>query len=230
MVIELPWDSTFFNFKIGKITINSLDEINFEDINTFDLIYVYANEKLILTNKLEIKLVDEKITFQKNDLKNRDNFDLINGYVIKEIISVTSDLKKLVLQSGNYSRFKIDSNFNQQKFQELYYEWIDNSVYGNLADIVLGVFHLNKVVGFVTLKKHLSFSRIGLIAIDETYRGLGLGKLLLSYMEKYCLDNNINTLEVVTQNNNPACLFYSSCGYLETNKSYIYHLWNYKKI
>ena len=186
MVIELPWDSTFFNFKIGKITINSLDEINFEDINTFDLIYVYANEKLILTNKLEIKLVDEKITFQKNDLKNRDNFDLINGYVIKEIISVTSDLKKLVLQSGNYSRFKIDSNFNQQKFQELYYEWIDNSVYGNLADIVLGVFHLNKVVGFVTLKKHLSFSRIGLIAIDETYRGLGLGKLLLSYMEKYC--------------------------------------------
>ena len=229
MVIELPWDSNFFNLKIGKIIINSIDDISFDNFNDFDLIYIYANEKSTVINKPEIILVDEKITFIKNELTIRENINLIDGYFVKEITSVTSDLQKLVLDSGNFSRFKIDSNFNQQKFQKLYYEWIENSVYNNLADIVIGIFHLNKIVGFVTIKKHISFSRIGLIAVDEAYRGLGLGKLLMSYSEKYCLDNNIKILEVVTQNNNPACFFYRSCGYIETNKSYIYHSWNYKK-
>ena len=230
MIIELPWDSSFFNLKIGKIEINSIDEVNFESINYFDLIYIYSNNLLLLNNDSTLKLVDEKITFIKKNLSNCEKLNSIKGYVVKEITKVTADLKKLCLQSGNYSRFKNDSNFSEIMFQKLYYEWLENSVQKILADVVFGVFHSNKIIGFITIKNFQFSSRIGLIAIDEKYRGLGLGKLLMSYSEHYCIKNNIHSLEVVTQNNNPACEFYRSCGYMETNKTFIYHLWNKNKI
>lgn len=57
------------------------------------------------------------------------------------------------------------------------------------------------------------------IYVDENYQKKGIGKGLIDYVERYCNENNIKKIELLTGNRNlNAQRFYEKLGYVKTNQ------------
>ncbi len=225
----LKWDSEFFGFKIGKIS-EYTNIKNFQNtINSFRdegyrLIYCFTHPENIEVNNLLSKyaqLVDEKITYYK--IIEKLNYD-----VDKNIIpcsKISTELISLVLQSGEFSRFKIDPNFPEGSLERLYVKWIENTINKKFGDI-LYVHMVNKIIGFITLRTANGIGNIDLIAVANDFRGQSIGSKLLMCAYNYFVNKNITNIEVVTQKNNIlACKFYEKNNFKIKNIVNIYHLW-----
>ena len=132
----------------------------------------------------------------------------------------------LAFESGKHSRFKLDAQFKEIKFRELYIKWVDNSINKEFADKVFYINQQHKVVGFVTVKKYEKYAKIGLIAIDPNSQGKGYGSILIEQVEKYCIENKLIELQIPTQKENLlACKFYTKLGYSIIKEINIKHFW-----
>lgn len=228
MIEYLPWDSNFFNLRVGKINFitNESFSFNSDDISNYDLLYLFTkpNQTKVINHIKSVNgvLVDEKVTFSK-EIKSSNQIYNIEEYN-HEVI--TDELYALAIQSGIKSRFKIDSKFPKGSFEKLYKEWIEQSVINNYCDKIFVVKDEDIVIGFVTLHLNGNIGKIGLIAVNESYRGKGIGKQLMYACENYLYKNKIKTLEVITQKKNSSAMhFYSSIGYSIMTTENIYHLW-----
>lgn len=234
----LDWDSNFFAFKVCKIKANNLTDAELEAVLAYlsatevELIY-YSSEREISakakkSDYFQIKLVDKKTTLVKNITKNNFENNLIEPY--KEKLPDT-ELIKLAIQSGVYSRFNVDEKIGKQKFEELYSLLLINSLKKEIAQEVLLIRNETEITGFITLGEKNQRADIGLIAVDTNYRGKGMGKLLMQAAEYWFYDKGYNQIQVVTQYDNPPAIFlYKSCGYEIEKIEYFYHCWNNKKI
>ncbi|MFQ3578796.1 MAG: GNAT family N-acetyltransferase, partial [Bacteroidales bacterium] len=170
-------------------------------------------------------LVDEKITFFKKFQKNDTVID--NNIIDFEESFPDSEMIQLSIDSGVFSRYKIDKNFERKKFEEFFTLWIVNSVNKTFADKVFVYKKNRKTLGLVTVKIKNKLGNIGIIAVNSETRGLGIGSKLIQKVQEYLLINSINELEVVTQKaNNMACKFYIKNGFTINNIVNIYHVWN----
>lgn len=222
-VKRLDWDSDFFGFEIGEIT----NEIDISDyLNYHLLILKQSEDKDILIDKFKKKFQETKLIFNK--VLSPDNLNVdINSIVDNDIIHLQNiALYSLAFESGKYSRFKLDNNFCQNKFELLYSKWVDNSINKQFADKLFYTKELNDVIGFVTVKLNNKFATIGLIAVAENFQGRGIGKKLLSKVETYCVSNNVFELQIPTQKENrQACAFYTSLGFNIIEEKIIKHYW-----
>lgn len=213
----LEWDSNFFDLKVGLIEIDAPEQVNHIDPLDFDVIYVFSS--ISLDQALMLEPVDVKIIYTKtqNQLQpENNNIEIYQG-------ELNEELRTLALESGAYSRFKIDPKLKHQ-FEDLYFEWIKNSVEGDFADFVCIQKSEDQIVGFSTLKKKGNFYDIGLIAVDANNRGTGIGAKLMHKMES--IAGSTSEIRVATQQQNEAaCDFYSKLGYQVYSTTYIYHLW-----
>jgi dTDP-4-amino-4,6-dideoxy-D-galactose acyltransferase len=231
----LEWDSQFFGYKIVGIKAfelelnrlnNIIKELSEKDIK---LAYCFAAPEDKTSNDsfnhVSGLLVDEKITYftRISDLRS---FPISNNIIPYDLRYASEKLKSLALQSGVYSRFKIDPDFRNNEFEKLYLEWIEKSVSKILSTAVLIYKEDQEILGFVTLALHNNTGSIGLIAVDEKQRGKAIGKKLVNAALLYFKEKKITELEVVTQKANiMACRFYESCGFEIKNIVNIYHLW-----
>jgi ribosomal protein S18 acetylase RimI-like enzyme len=196
--------------------------------NDFKLAYCFvapedklSNESLRQASGL---LADEKITYSISVEEN--SFPGSDKIVPFHLKHASQKLITLALQSGAYSRFKIDQNFRNNEFERLYLEWIVKSVSKELADEVLIYSEDDEILGFITLSKKNGKGTIGLIAVDENQRGKSIGKKLIGRGLLYFKENNIAETDVVTQKaNSIACRFYETCGFRIKSIVNIYHLW-----
>lgn len=231
----LEWDSHFFGYKIASIKAlelgfpklnNIIKELREKD---FKLAYCFvapkdktSNDSL---NQVSGILVDEKITYNAR-IREEDIFPISNNIIPYDLDYTSEKLISLALQSGLYSRFKIDSNFQNNEFERLYIEWIEKSVSKILSNEVLIYQEYKEILGFVTLSFHDNTGSIGLIAVDENQRGKAIGKNLIGAALLYFKNKKVTHVEVVTQKaNNIACRFYESRGFKIKNIVNIYHLW-----
>jgi len=234
MIEYLDWDSNFFKKRIGKIYYTDTPEI--ADISlvleqaksdNYQLIYCFGNENLLIEEeilkKYGGKLVDRKIIFTGNTKTTGTKNQSIKEYIDFEVNDSLLDLAYL---SGEYSRYKLDSNFEEKDFKRLYQTWVENSITKKIADKTFVAYLNNNIVGFVTVKKKEGYGQIGLIATCESVQGKGLGRELINTVKQYLSKENIHTLEVATQTDNTgACNFYKKCGLTEKSISNIYHFW-----
>jgi dTDP-4-amino-4,6-dideoxy-D-galactose acyltransferase len=231
--MKLVWDSEFFDFNVGKIfgSINNMvDFKNIENIiyeNDFLLSYYSVPEELpafVLENDtLDFCLVDKKTTYVKEinpNLEINSSISFIDNNIPEE------KLINLAIQSGKYSRFNVDTKIGKDKFEELYGLLMKNSINHTIAKEVF-VFKVdNEIAGFVTLGEKNNRADIGLIAVDNFFRGKGIGKSLMTSAERWFFDLGYNSIQVVTQGDNiPACKLYESCGYTVETLEYFYHIW-----
>ncbi|MBB6460741.1 GNAT family N-acetyltransferase [Flammeovirga kamogawensis] len=217
---KLNWDSNFFNLEVFKANYYSGIE---NDLNgNFDLLYLYSDKLIDKSGfKQTIQLVDKKVTFKKDIVKNK----IINSETIYSVNSVNEKLFSLAIQSSEFSRFRIDNKIDNKKVDELYQLWIENSINRKIAFDVLSFGSEN--YGVITLSKKNDIAGIGLLAVDTAIRGKGIGKLLIKQTENICVEKGYKELQVVTQlDNNLACKFYESQNFLIDKIEYIYHLWN----
>lgn len=230
----LSWDSEFFNYKIGKVDLDTLNneelvKLKEEQVKQgYDLLYLMTtNEKRV--SKLEnanigAALMDEKVTYFKNIDSNPEQLE--NSHISEYTQDPCPELLQLVYLSGHESRFKKDTELAPY-FEEMYKTWIDNSISGQLADTVLVHCDNQQINGFVSLKKEGLTGNIGLIATAKKQHGKGIGRQLMQATENWYIRNKITNATVVTQlSNKQACSFYKKNGYSIKEIQYIYHLWN----
>ncbi|MBD8084316.1 GNAT family N-acetyltransferase [Chryseobacterium caseinilyticum] len=225
-ITDLKWDSTFFNKKIGELSVgqdHSAEEIK---VNNYDLIVVkQVSDKPLSIPGYRETFKETKVIFSKNlyNVNSHLSTDILDT---DNTLAVDSYFFELAYESGKYSRFLQDPKFGEEKFRELYREWVINSLNKKFA---VKTFYLeeNKVAtSFVTLQKDDHTGKIGLIAADPNFQGKGLGRKLLQHAENYCLNNSITRLEIPTQKENlQACRFYEKAGYEIKDELIIKHFW-----
>jgi|GEM_PF-1230864 len=122
------------------------------------------------------------------------------------------DLKKLVRPLFRESRFYSDPFFSKKDADNLYKSWIENSVKGEAADVVL---YLPRT-GFVTCKKTGRKSgSIVLVGVRKDARGKGVGTALVREAMNWFGKENIESVTVRTQLKNVKAMnFYIGLGFL----------------
>jgi dTDP-4-amino-4,6-dideoxy-D-galactose acyltransferase len=234
-IVTLGWDTDFFGYKIASVRVSELRPENLTGIlnelksQEVRLAYCFADPSDSVSNESlkdnQCFLADEKVTYMI-DIPVGMEYDVSDNIIQFKSDKVTDQLRELALQSGLYSRFKVDKGFRNNEFERLYTEWIEKSVEKKLANEILTFSDNNEIYGFITLVIKPSNGSIGLIAVDESQRGKAIGKKLINAALDYFKNHNISRVEVVTQkNNNSACRFYESCGFKIKSIQNIYHIW-----
>lgn len=235
MINYLEWDSHFFGYKVGKIYISDLVvdlQVLLQDAQKhhYKLLYVrIANQALFQTLKAELekwgKWVDERITFLKDisHLQNKPQSAFVKDF---QELQPTAEMYALALRSGEYSRFRLDSSFQNKEFERLYTIWLERSVAKQIADKVLVYEKDSKVVGMVTLAFQEGISKVGLVAVDKDFEGQGIGYELFQVAFEQSKQNNCKQMWLTTQGaNHKACEFYKKLGFEIQKKEYTYHIW-----
>lgn len=228
MIEFLKWDSHFFRKRIGRYYVSSkemaeqlLQSIHKSD---YDLIYLIDTdasielEKKLILNGLTV--IDRKIIFTKEVDPN-----IIKQDIVTEAKEIHPDLVSIAIQSGEFSRFKLDPKLNS-RFKDLYKLWISKSIEKKFDDQVFIIKNENSIQSLITVKSEDNLAKIGLFAVDYNSRGQGLGSKLLKQVENWSSLQKVKTLEVATQKENlVACSFYSKYGFKIKEIHNIYHLW-----
>lgn len=232
----LNWDTEQFGYKIVSVRPDKMSYKDLEELvhnlsnNGVKLIYFFADPTDGISNqsleRISAFLADEKITFH-NYLKQNKGFYSFSSSIIPYKLECTSEkLRFLALQSGIYSRFKLDTKFVNHEYEKLYNVWIDKSVKKNIADEILVYYKDDDEKGFITIETKKTIGSIGLIAVDEKERGNSIGKELMNAAFSKFTEKGISNVEVVTQKANViACKFYETLGFEIKNIENVYHLW-----
>lgn len=219
------WDSDFFGYPIGRLSLKANESINEEEClnNHYKLIYVFSEIALNLEqlNKLPLELADCKVELEAEV----ETTPILSAIPVQQIHQLSPQLLDLVYQSGHYSRFKLDNKFVHQEFERLYLAWI-NKVLNDKQQQVIGYMEQDKPIGFITVEEKNANADIGLIAVDELYRGKSIGHHLIQQSHKFAQEKNLKSITVTTQLANAGAMrFYQYHGFKVAKKSYIYHLW-----
>lgn len=225
MINELTWDSKFFNRKIGelKVVSESLPQMKYAveraKKNGFKyIICKIQSQETALIKLLEslgfylsdigvIWAVEAKIFLHRNANKNSDNRKSIKTATEKDIPMLKKMVKSLFLES----RFYNDPFFSKEEADNMYQTWIENSVKGNIADIVLYI----PVKGFITCKKlPLCTGEIVLVGVKKDFRGKGIGTILTQKAIKWFETQGTSVVSVRTQLKNLRAMnFYAQLGF-----------------
>jgi dTDP-4-amino-4,6-dideoxygalactose transaminase len=235
-VEALSWDTDFFGFPVGRITINDADvaKLAQEAIarsESFRLLYCFADTAGLARGEVSEALpsalwVDGKQTYVKRIAQRELPNPAEHGIYPADAYSEA--LYTLALQSGEYSRFRTDPNLDRRHFERLYGAWMEASVSRTIAQEVF-VHHdaAGNPDGVITLGEKSGRMDIGLVAVDTAARGKGIAGKLLEAAEWYALAHGFTEMQVVTQEaNTPACRLYEKAGYQLEKSINIFHIWN----
>jgi dTDP-4-amino-4,6-dideoxy-D-galactose acyltransferase len=230
---HLDWDTNFFGYPIASLLINN-ENVNLlpDALSTlkdegYRLIYWKVEPTNVQFNSLAKQyggqLVDEKLHFGMH-LESNYTFDSnVVSYPVGGVLPV---MYNLAVQTGEYSRYRVDENISESLFTALYRKWIENSVARLNAEEVLIYVENNNVMGMVTLSTDEMGGVIGLIGVDHQFRDKGAGQKLVQATCNYFKNKNIDFLSVITQKANiPACNFYRKCGFEVFLTENVYHFW-----
>lgn len=232
-MMNLAWDSQFFGKKIGRLDIVEENEgflkenLSKSFVEKYDLIYLFTEHNIEISDKIlqefHGKLVDKKVIFTtKIEQLSTNQHTNIKEFLDKK---ATNELYELAYLSGSHSRFRLDEKLGIENFKRLYREWIDKSVSHEIACKIF-VYGDEKISGMITLSVKDSTATIGLVAVDETLQGRGVGRALIDACVDFCRSVQIKTLDVPTQLDNiQACRFYEKYGFEVKEIKNIYHFW-----
>ncbi len=227
---KLIWDTKFFGFNVGKASVeknNDVKDVLLEfEKSPYKLLYLYTKKKIDtnkIYNKIELLLADEKTTFLKDVNTKITKQPLIEKYLSSQ---VTDDLYDLAVQSGVYSRFKIDSKITPVKFEQLYKLWIEKIASKQNDEEIFVYKNEKNILGFLALGSKNYRADLIMGAVDSNVRGKGVGLQLFLEAERVANIKGFKKIQIVTQGiNQPACNLYKKIGYQISNIDYVYHVW-----
>lgn len=230
----LEWDSAFFNFRIGRVTAETVTPSDMEEIlewfkqNEIDCLYFLVSSRDPQSTKLaetaNFHLTDIRITFARN-LTNYQKSE--NPSVRRAKPDDIERLKEIAEVNHRDSRFYYDGNFPSEKCDELFSIWIENSFRGFADAIFVTESDSGKPTGYITgsINKQ-GEGIIGLVGVSSEAQGKGVGKSLISAVLDWFKDNNVNNVSVATQGRNvEAQRFYQKNGFTTKSMKIWYHLW-----
>jgi dTDP-4-amino-4,6-dideoxy-D-galactose acyltransferase len=233
---KLNWDSAFFGFSVAQITAfaGAGDELTrcLDLMRKDGIRLAYASADLDAVSIAEVIKkggihVDQK-TVYRIQVQGRESGVAASDPRISRYDQPVPDenLVRLAVEAGVYSRFNTDERIGKQKFIELYTKWIEQSVSHAIAKEVLVCREDGVVCGMITLGEKDGSGNIGLVAVDASKRGSGLGIALIREAIRWFAAHGYREATVVTQGfNGPACRLYEKCGFTVASSEAYFHFW-----
>jgi dTDP-4-amino-4,6-dideoxy-D-galactose acyltransferase len=230
------WDSDVFGFGVAKILPARLNHLELKEVleelklKKVKLVYWASDPQAPFAQQAAEQcngfLADHKVTYYAA-LSHPSNLTF-PGVAVEEYAAdlPDRDLEFLALQSGIYSRFKVDPRIPKEIFEKIYKLWIANSAKRIIAKNIFVVKKDRRIVGMATLGEKNNRGDIGLLAVHPDYRGLKIGSALMNAARNWFVQQGYTQSQVVTQHaNKPACALYEKCGYVIENIEFFYHFW-----
>lgn len=234
----LDWDSAFFGFRVGRIIVPALDRQRLKQVlaearrQKVTLVYWNIGADEVSSREaaevLNGSLVEDKLRYVVR-LDPQVVPSASAGFAVEEYAGTepTPAMEKLALESGVYSRFRLDEKISSLQFEGLYYAWVRESTARRFAEVVLvGRMQDGRIAGQLTLGRKNDRGDIGLLAVDSGARCRGLGRALVTAAHGWCLRNGLSACQVETQQNNiPARKLYEKCNYTVDAIEKVFHFW-----
>lgn len=230
---HLEWDSQFFGYSVARIIFDYqacdyLDDLFRQlKLEKTRLTYFFVPATETKINSQIIKnggiLVDQKTSFHKTTEKH---FEYSNRIIEYQNTEINERLIDLALQAGLFSRFHLDVNFTNREYEKLYIEWLTKSLNKSIALKTFVAINGSDIIGITTLGDRSEIAEIGLVAVDENYRGHGIAYGLIQFADNSAFDLGYNEIKVVTQlQNKGACRLYEKCKFEMEYITNVYHFW-----
>lgn len=249
-VERLDWDSRTFGFAIGKLVHRAgsdsdsscagwQEALAAARLDRLQLVYGDADPEVLpepaLLDEFGGSRVADAVLYAGDVTELARGGDAANGGVTPLISSVEelppdapcdADLMRLSFAAGAHSRFCVDPRFPRAGFERLYRTWIERSVRREIADKVFVWRGDGRIRGLVTTDVRAGTGRIGLLAVDESIRGRGVGGGLVRAAARWMAEIGATRCEVGTQRGNgAACAFYERVGFNAASVRATYHFW-----
>lgn len=224
---RLAWDSEFFGFPVGRLAVTSdrLQPCGLRskiDTSGCRLIYVFlpvgeCHDLRRVVVDLGGQLRDVKVTYRKKVGRMALSVD---GRC--EATAVTDELEMLAYASGWCSRFATDDRLSPF-FHSMYSIWLKR----DFERGKIFVRHVdNRIGGMVTASILGSVGKIGLLAVNSSCCGRGIGGQLMRDADSWFVEAGVAECEVVTQHANvAACHLYEKVGYSTFSQCEVWHVW-----
>ncbi len=226
----LDWDSAFFNCHIARIIPTRLDAdkmrfvMRWAEAGAVDCLYFLAagddRDTVRLAEDAGFRFVGMRVTLACVIQASQAAPPL--RFAVPDDIPI---LRSIAQTAYRASRFYYDGNFSPTQCDALYETWIENSCKG-YADAVLVAEHAGKPSGYITCHLRDGLGEIGLVGVDASVRGGGIGGSLVHAALAFFANHAVETVSVVTQGRNVGALrFYQRCGFLIQSVQLWYHRW-----
>lgn len=224
---RLAWDSEFFGFPVGRLAVTSdrLQPCGLRskiDASGCRLIYVFlpvgeCHDLRRVVADLGGQLRDVKVTYRKKVGRMALSVD---GRC--EATVVTDELEMLAYASGWCSRFATDDRLSPF-FHSMYSIWLKRDFERGKVFVRQ---ESGRIEGMVTTSIFGSVGKIGLLAVDSSCCGRGIGLQLMRDADSWFAEAGVTECEVVTQHANvAACGLYEKVGYSTFSQYEVWHLW-----
>lgn len=242
LVEYLPWDSSHFRHRIGRVVPDALSQSELHAVLTWALDeQIECLYYLVGANQIEAVHLAEQAGFRFMDIRITLEQDLGTELVVDQLKSKPAkginfrraegvdipELEGIAQMSFALSRFYSDPNFSAASCAEMYRLWLVNNFH-SARHAVLVAEHADQIAGFVTLSLPPigGISEIGLFGIHPSVQSQGLGQNLLQYALEWLKSCGRNRVRVVTQGANlGAQRLYQRGGFITTDVQIWYHKW-----
>lgn len=224
----LELDTALFGFKTAKIIQLGQEQVSsliaeLQKNKVRYATYRVPSTDIALLHELEKNmfcLVDILVSLQTSI---REMTVITDSHIVDASISDIRELKQIASLIFQFSRFHNDPLIPNEKANELFALWIENSVQKKAADDVLVYKDKGRILGFITLQKT---GHIPLIGVAPQAQGIGIAqKLLLAALHTF-KKRHTYSIHIETQLQNlPAVRSYLTAGFKLT-KSHITYRWS----
>lgn len=229
---DLNWDTQFFKFKVVEIMKDVLSNFDIEVVlsdlvkNQIKLGYYTSSfplKKDLKNNFYDINFIMKRIPLEKKMLINPPLHENIELYSED---NVDEELIKLAQLAGRQGRFGNDSNISNTLCDEIFKNWMINSVNKKMASHILVYKISNKIIGFATINIRDGKGYTPLFAVDRKFEGKGVSFALMRAVETILVEEGCPIAVGGTQElNQKALRVYERYGLIPQEPQYIYHLW-----
>ena len=139
--------------------------------------------------------------------------------------SKVEECSNIARQSFAFDRFHNDPLISEEQANNLKACWIENDISGRADICFVAVEKNNKITGFIACLDNAETVVIDLIAVDQNYRGKGIGSRLIAFaLGHYQKNPLIKTMLVGTQELNlPSISLYKKMGFSSVAVSETFH-------
>jgi ribosomal protein S18 acetylase RimI-like enzyme len=239
----LAWDSAFFGRRIARVTGHRLNPDRLAGIQDWcvrqeiDCLYFLADadhdETVTLAEQNDFHLVDVRLTFMRT-LFTPASFQTTEpdaGQAVEIRPAHASDIASLetIARTAHAdTRFYYDRQFAASQCAHLYATWIRRSYEGFASQVLVAETDV-RAVGYITCtldSGNATLGQIGLVGVDGSARGRGVGPALLRGSLQWFVDQGVQQVRVVTQGRNvTAQRMYQRCGFVTHSVQMWYHRW-----
>jgi dTDP-4-amino-4,6-dideoxy-D-galactose acyltransferase len=229
----LDWDSEFFGHRIARLEVDAVSAAHRDETEAWcrdqrvacAYLLVAAGDQATSDTAISsgFRLVDVRVKLEALVGAEPDTAPVAGVRLV-----VPADLEHLrAIARGSHadSRFYADGHFDRQRCDDLFVHWVDRSCQG-WADRVFVAESDGAAVGYVTVHRRTDAAEIGLVGVSATARGRGWATRMLVSARRWCAEEGLSRVTVVTQGRNRSAMgLYQAAGYTVSDIHLWYHRW-----